>query len=367
MSLKKTVEFYQKCLTDKYAENDVFSQGGKIALYGAGTVGYQWSLLLKERNKKILFFIDDYKKGTLEGIPVISFPEFLHRCYEVDMVYITAGDLIKAWHIRKKLEQQIKLPLRIQILNHFLAYDEKIKCKYIFKWLATQFNTNYTSLLDIYRIFDDSSSRNLFALLIALAKFLENTPAGVKVDLLKLHQVFLEILDRIQHFKDKSCLYLHPDCAINLTEGEVVIECGAVMGNDTKYFAKLIGTKGKVFACEESTFFPILKQNIGRIANVKLQEVTFESFSIDDFIAHQKIPFISFIKIDTEGYEKRIIEQSQSTLRSFHPKLAMALYYKPEYLCEIPLLIKKIVPAYKLFLVQNEPDFFEGIKLFGTV
>lgn len=59
---------------------------------------------------------------------------------------------------------------------------------------------------------------------------------------------------------------------------------------------------------------------------------------------------VSFIKIDVEGEEINVLDGAKMLIGCYVPKLAVSVYHKLNHLWEIPRLIKKMNPDYKLFL-----------------
>jgi hypothetical protein len=59
---------------------------------------------------------------------------------------------------------------------------------------------------------------------------------------------------------------------------------------------------------------------------------------------------ITFIKMDIEGAEYNAILGAHNTITKYRPKLAISIYHKPEDIWEIPSLILKMNPEYKLYL-----------------
>lgn len=57
-----------------------------------------------------------------------------------------------------------------------------------------------------------------------------------------------------------------------------------------------------------------------------------------------------FIKFDVEGLECKAIIGCQKLIENFSPDLLISMYHKSEDMYEIPLLVKKLNPNYKLFL-----------------
>ncbi len=65
-------------------------------------------------------------------------------------------------------------------------------------------------------------------------------------------------------------------------------------------------------------------------------------------LSNEHIP--SFIKIDSEGAEMRILKGGEDILKAHKPKLKIAAYHKNRDIFEIPLFLKSINPDYKIFM-----------------
>lgn len=61
-----------------------------------------------------------------------------------------------------------------------------------------------------------------------------------------------------------------------------------------------------------------------------------------------KIP--TFIKMDIEGAEYQALLGAQNTIKRYKPKLAICIYHKKEDIWELPEIILKFNPKYKLYL-----------------
>lgn len=59
---------------------------------------------------------------------------------------------------------------------------------------------------------------------------------------------------------------------------------------------------------------------------------------------------VTFIKMDIEGSEFRALKGSEEIIKRDRPKLAISIYHKAEDIWELPLLILKINPEYRLYL-----------------
>lgn len=60
----------------------------------------------------------------------------------------------------------------------------------------------------------------------------------------------------------------------------------------------------------------------------------------------------TYIKFDVEGADKQAISGSVRTIRKFSPKICTALYHRAYDMLDLPLMIHKIIPLYKMYLRQ---------------
>jgi len=72
--------------------------------------------------------------------------------------------------------------------------------------------------------------------------------------------------------------------------------------------------------------------------------------SLDDFVRRRKIAHVDFIKMDIEGSEIKALEGAKNTIKAFRPDLAICIYHTIDHLWKIPLLIKRLVPDYELYI-----------------
>ena len=125
-------------------------------------------------------------------------------------------------------------------------------------------------------------------------------------------------------------------------KNDVVLELGSGIGNETLYISKLIGEEGKIYSVEPfDSIFRLLEKTIeiNNLKNVELinkalyKESSYIGFSsekenwlggkidinskykiktltLDDFVKENNIKKIDFCKINIEGAEKYIIENS---------------------------------------------------------
>lgn len=104
-----------------------------------------------------------------------------------------------------------------------------------------------------------------------------------------------------------------------------------------KLLVKGDGDGGSVF--EGTTFFSNLTDATGEIESARVT-------TLDAFVAEHAIPRVDFIKIDTEGYEAKILQGAKETIKKWKPVIAMSAYHNPNDKRDLPELLKSICPDY---------------------
>jgi FkbM family methyltransferase len=81
--------------------------------------------------------------------------------------------------------------------------------------------------------------------------------------------------------------------------------------------------------------------------NMEVEIRTLDSFNLSP----------SFIKMDCEGYEGKILEGAAQTIKQHKPVIAMSAYHKPEDKEELPRILKSITPYSVKLHHDCEEDF----------
>jgi len=68
--------------------------------------------------------------------------------------------------------------------------------------------------------------------------------------------------------------------------------------------------------------------------------------TIDDFVFGQNIPRVDFIKIDTEGYEAKILKGAEKTIRRDNPVISMSAYHNKNDKNDLPKIVKQFSDKY---------------------
>lgn len=88
--------------------------------------------------------------------------------------------------------------------------------------------------------------------------------------------------------------------------------------------------------------------------SAEIVEVT----TIDKFVEENNLLNVDFIKIDTEGYESKIIEGAKNTINRFSPTIVMSAYHHKEDKIMLPKIVKNINKDYQISLSHRWEDDF---------
>ena len=70
--------------------------------------------------------------------------------------------------------------------------------------------------------------------------------------------------------------------------------------------------------------------------------------SLDEFFSEKPAP--SFVKMDIEGAEMGALQGAAALISRHQPKLAISVYHHASDLWELPALIQRLNPGYRLFV-----------------
>jgi FkbM family methyltransferase len=174
--------------------------------------------------------------------------------------------------------------------------------------------------------------------------------------------------------------------------GDIVLDCGACIGDTSLLFAGLVAMQGEVHLFDpiplharycrlQATLNPSLahilhvnelavsnrtyvargdKSDSDSIAPGGLAINSFASTSLDDY-ASSKLSRVDFIKMDIEGAEMDALDGAGKIIREFKPRLAISAYHKPDDLWEIPTKLKSLNPGYDLYFGHHSPVRWESV------
>ena len=200
-----------------------------------------------------------------------------------------------------------------------------------------------------------------------------------------------QLLDGINYYRQ----YFITREGVNVSPkaGEVVLDCGACIGDYSVLFAAMVGPGGQVHAFDplplhnrycnlqaqlNPTLAPVMhfiaaavgkhtskaKQNAlshDRITpGLRVESDSFDFVSLDDY-AKKHLDQVDYIKMDIEGAEMDALAGAENVIRTFKPRLAISGYHKPSDLWEIPHKITSLNPGYKLTFGHHSPVRWESV------
>jgi FkbM family methyltransferase len=199
--------------------------------------------------------------------------------------------------------------------------------------------------------------------------------------------------------------------------GDVVLDVGANIGAHALHFARLVGERGLVFACEPTAFaFSKLLQNLELNPELRCRVVAeqvmlsdrddsqpeaeiYSSWplkgvaglhhghagrlrpttgcgvtTLDSYLEASRVARVDFVKLDVDGFECHVLRGGIRSLSSHKPTILMELvpHLLPEHYSSIDELLQILRAAgYKLFRPSGrplpmDPDYLLGVVPAGT-
>ena len=207
-----------------------------------------------------------------------------------------------------------------------------------------------------------------------------------KIKLLSSVETIIQLNKYKQYLMRRDGINTYP------VNGDIVLDCGSCIGDNSMLFAAMVGEKGAVHSFDpvplhnqfcklQLELSPHLKQTLyfNQVAvsdqntnqNSKLTDITkispgqsdiqgFPSVKIDKYVS-DNLDKVDLIKMDIEGFEIPALNGAQEVIKTFKPKLAISAYHKPTDHWEIPILIKSIYPEYKIYFAHHSPVRWESV------
>lgn len=189
---------------------------------------------------------------------------------------------------------------------------------------------------------------------------------------------------------------------VYVRQGDRVLDCGACWGDTSLWFAEQAGPTGRVFSFEfvpsaleifnanlalnpelseriELVVHPVAEcsgkiircQDNGAASTFKIEQmedpnassVEAVTVSIDDWVNRHNLQKVDFIKMDIEGAELDALSGAIQTLKRFRPRLAIALYHRPEDIYQIPDFLERLDLGYRYYLKHPTAAGFETVLL----
>lgn len=321
-----------------------------VCIFGMGNLGKGTADALTKEGIVVDFFCDNDSSKTgdiYKGVECISLDELTENKEDTIIIIATR-------HYKDIYRQLSKADFK----NLDRIFTNKFDIE---KYISNNDLNSITSkLIKLIDILEDNESKRILNRIIE-EWFAKEYKYGQVDDIYTLNQYFTKDL-------------------IQLSEDEVFVDGGSYIGDTIDEF--LINSNSKfdeIIAFElNNRVYNSLKDNINQydksikdkitLFNAGLSDSKKEIFyddddegssisntgnssgkteNIDSILNDRRI---TFIKMDIEGSEMEALEGARNTIKKYKPKLAICLYHKPQDLWEIPLLIKEMVPEYKIYI-----------------
>ncbi len=326
-------------------------------VYGAGWTGYKFQYLLKILNKEIKYFIDDTIEDIKDDKIISSLENTIKREKDISKFTIL---------IATPREKGIKI-----ISKKLTKYTSKI----------VSFDKNFFELLDSIDLFEVHNYINEYIKYFEPNDFRDAILNGYLLN--KCNYKYIVAEEKMYFYND-----------IVLRDNDNVLDCGTSCKkyghNSALDFVKY--TDGEIICFEPNLDnFLELKEEVKEHKNIIVHNKALgnenkivrlhgqnqssyvsefgngqkvELVKVDDFFKNTKI---DFIKMDIQGYEMEVLKGSIETIKKNKPILSISAYHLEEDIKNITKFILSLNMNYKMYLVNNEGFFWDGVKIIAKV
>lgn len=376
MKIKKTLHIHHELLQE-------FARNSNIVIWGGGQNGRKlYYYLAQYSNARVLFFCDnDSKIKKCCGLPVMTpaaLKELLSKNNHIKIIIASAAHQ----EIRWQLLEDVGAPIE----NIF--YAKGIECgsfgskgNPVVDWNSDIFEIekHHEDFIKTLEILEDHRSR------VDLKKFLSYRMTYDP-----------SYLAGYKRFKTNA-LGFPIDISDEIADHEVIIDGGAHDGSSLRHLLNA-NIKGRFycFEPEQKNYNGLLEtiesygatdfvtphmQGLGAnnctsymtgsdLSGYISSDGSGEEISIITLDSARITEKVTFIKLNIEGYEGEAIEGASLILQRDKPKLKISNHHNIKHLWEVPLLIKKINPEYKIYYRQmgwtGPSDKLYDIMLFAV-
>jgi FkbM family methyltransferase len=174
----------------------------------------------------------------------------------------------------------------------------------------------------------------------------------------------------------------------HLREGEWVVDVGANIGLFTVLAGKAVGENGRVYAfepLEELRKKLLVHVTLNGLKNIivvpkalgdKNTEVTMDGIEIkregegvikcitlDTWAKETNLKRFDFLKMDVEGFERKVLTGGTEALRAFCPRMGICIYHLLDDPEVLKSLILEIDPEYRIWLNSTKKKYLVGRKI----
>jgi FkbM family methyltransferase len=174
---------------------------------------------------------------------------------------------------------------------------------------------------------------------------------------------------------------------------DVVLDCGACIGEFSMLFAAMTGATGAVhlfdpvplhlrFCALQAALNPALGHvlhpvhaavgavsgraagdiaDLAHIAPGGLKVDTYDTITLDGYAQQAALTRIDFVKMDIEGAELEALAGASHIISTRRPRLAVSAYHSPSHMWEIPRAMQLLNPRYRLHFGHHTPVRWEAV------
>ncbi|MCP5049913.1 MAG: FkbM family methyltransferase [bacterium] len=349
-------------------------QWERTAIFGAGQAGLNFLKILRafRFDLGIECFIDSFKQGGVESIPVMDLDRFLASYGPLDkapfiLIASMAWREIEALLIDKHIHRYLIIPPRFIVPSGFGNLHRNKSIDPLVNTLSH----------DLFTLED----RERFAGELKAACDLLETDNDKRLFRI-LTGDFGSRIDAVTEFFYRGELNRQYFDFIDYGKIQTVIEGGVADGGDTAAFIDAIKPGSRVYGFEPNIdgyhrgiYKDKLQANPGvkiipkglwssttrlyfkaaglssRFSEKKPDDLTgwesVEVVSIDEFVGEEGIGKVDFIKMDIEGAELEALKGALKTLREHRPQLAICIYHNKEQFVRVPLFLNENLENYR--------------------
>ena len=317
-------------IKELYIENSPFFWKGNIILYGAGGVGKVWLDKLKANNNNVKCFIDDYKEGKIDGIPIYSTIKFFKNFQQArrDKIFITIGDTYIAQEVKNRLEDKFN----VLIIDPPMPF---IKNFYYYSLIKE----SYAEIKRFKFSFKDNLSQKNFEIILNGIKFLIDFFNETNSDIFLFEKIIRDMLFEFNKNDNYLDFNNYNDiCSLGINE----------------FITRLKNRNVHIF---ENKYFDLMKYKLDGNKNLYY----LNSVNLEKFFSVKKNITLLIVQLSLD--EWKIIKNS--IFKYIDDILPDFIINIPTHLPSFNEIVTIFEKNYNLRLVNNELNFFTGFKLIG--
>ena len=352
---------FVKDITDLIASQDIQRNSdlrdslfaSKVYVWGAGNAGALTLGLLKQMNIDIEGFIDRRASamGTYMNKPVFSVNDS-----EIDIETTENCFIIIAFLCSYQQLNDLRQWLAMRNHKDSCYYHDIYTLLITNEFIENKINTNYKEqIVKVADTLSDEISRRVFQCFINAVMHANCDLFAEPVD----NQYFINDVSFAKgysHFVD--CGAFNGDTAVALKKNKGLVQKLALFEPDNANFKALcdnlrinrVAAEAILFPCGVWSQTKMLSFKSGNQDTSGISEdgdIFVQCVAMDDVIRDFQP---TFIKMDIEGAEYEALLGAEEVIKQYKPDLAISVYHRIQDMWEIPLLIKKFNPDYRLYL-----------------